>query len=159
MTCRCPMHPTKSLCMVSIHLLPRPCPDKCSYKSPVTYSDNDRLTWVAHANTTQSSRLAFKATGTTSTTNLLCLKQGNSMTNPVIFTGINTDTNTTAEGGTITDTWSLYGSNVLLTQPNGNFYAKSTGKNGCWQLLWSTSQSAGLEAIPLALRTNPPVLT
>lgn len=154
------MHPTKSLCMVSIHLFLRPCPDKCSYKSPVTYSDNDRLTWMAHANTTQSSRLAFKATGTTSTTvNLLCLKQGNSMINPVIFTGINTGNNTTAKGGTITDTWSLYGSNVLLTQPNGNFYAKSTGKNGWWQLVWSTSQSAGLEAIPLALRTNPPILT
>lgn len=155
------MHPAKSLCMVSIHLLPpQPCPDKCSYRFSVTYSDNDRFTWMAHANTTQSSRLAFKATGTTSTTvNLLCLKQGNSMINPVIFMGINTGNNTTAEGGTITDTWSLYGSNVLLTQPNGNFYAKSTGKNGWWQLVWSTSQSSGLEAIPLALRTNPPALT
>ena len=132
---------------------------RCSYSSLVTYSSNDRTTWIAHVNTTQSTR-GFAASGssTTSTTNLLCLKESNSATNPVIFNGIGSVSSSNAETGTITNAWSLYGSTVLINRPGGNFYAKSTGEHGWWQLAWSTLDSAGLEATAIILRTYPPVL-
>jgi len=159
-TCRCPTHPIKSPCMVSIHLLPQEHARQYSSFFTVTYSNNKPSTWVAHVNNTQSSQLAFAATGTTSsTTNLLCLKKGNTVTNPVAFTGMDAITSLSSDSGTITDVWSLYGAYVLLSQPNGNFYAKSTGQNGWWQLMWSTSQRAASEATPLALKTNPPVFS
>jgi len=146
--------------MVSIHLLPQEHARQYSSFFTVTYSNNKPSTWVAHVNNTQSSQLAFAATGTTSsTTNLLCLKKGNTVTNPVAFTGMDAITSLSSDSGTITDVWSLYGAYVLLSQPNGNFYAKSTGQNGWWQLMWSTSQRAASEATPLALKTNPPVFS
>lgn len=116
------------------------------------------MTWIAHANTTQSAR-TFTALGssTSSATNLLCLKESSSVTNPVTFNGINSTSSSNAEPGTITNAWSLYGSTVLINRPGGNFYAKSTNKNGWWHLMWSTSEEAGLEATALVLRTNPPV--
>jgi hypothetical protein len=132
---------------------------KYAHKYLVTFSDNDRTTWAAHVNTTQSSRAFTAGTSTPSTTNLLCLKEGTSVTKPVAFTGMNTGSGSGADAGTITDAWWLYGSTVFITQPNGNFYAKSTGKQGWYQLVWSTSEMAGLEATPLVLRTDPLDLT
>ncbi|KAJ5123517.1 hypothetical protein N7448_009614 [Penicillium atrosanguineum] len=125
----------------------------------VTYSSNDRTTWIAHANTTQSTR-TFAALGssTTSTTNLLCLKESSSVTNPVTFNSINSVSISSADTETITNAWSLYGSTVLINRTGGNFYAKSTGKNGWWHLVWSTSDNAGLEATAIILRTTAPVL-
>ncbi|KAJ6113795.1 hypothetical protein N7523_007112 [Penicillium sp. IBT 18751x] len=132
-----------------------------SHKVPmyVTYSGNDRTTWIAHANTTQSPRnFATLGSSTTSTTNLLCLKESNSVTNPVIFNDMDTVSSLNADSGTITNAWSLYGSTVLINRPGGNFYAKSPGENGWWQLAWSTLEDAELEATAIILRTNPPVL-
>lgn len=125
----------------------------------MTYSSNDRKTWIAHVNTTQSTR-TFAALGssTTSTTNLLCLQESNSTTNPVVFNDIGSVSSSNADTGTITNAWSLYGSTVLIDRPGGNFYARSTSENGWWQLAWSTLDSAGLETTAIILRTNPPVL-
>ncbi|KAJ5670152.1 uncharacterized protein N7477_005515 [Penicillium maclennaniae] len=125
----------------------------------VTYSGNDRTTWIAHVNATQSTRtFATLGSSTTSTTNLLCLKESNSVTNPVIFNSMDTVSSLNADSGTITNAWSLYGSTVLINRPGGNFYAKSPGENGWWQLAWSTLNDAELEATAIILRTNPPVL-
>lgn len=118
----------------------------------VTYSDSNTNTWIAHANTTQSTRAAFRTYGTLSTTNLLALKQTDSLASPVAFT---TQGNGT---GTITATWWLYGETVLLNETNGNFYAEPTAESGLYSLLWSTTQSASLDYIPVSLRTVPPVV-
>lgn len=59
--------------------------------------------------------------------------------------------------GAITDTWWLYGETVMLSQTSGNFYAERTTEFGLYSLLWSTTQSASLDYIPVPLRTVPPV--
>lgn len=60
--------------------------------------------------------------------------------------------------GAITDTWWLYGETVMLSQTNGDFYAERTTEPGLYSLLWSTTQSASLDYIPVSLRTVPPVV-
>lgn len=118
----------------------------------VTQSDSNTNTWIAHANTTQSTQAAFRTYGNLSNTNLLALRQTNSVASPVAFT---TKGN---ESGAITDTWWLYGETVMLDQTNGNFYAEPTDESGLYSLLWSMTQSASLKYIPVSLRTVRPVV-
>lgn len=127
-------------------------PEERAHTDSVTYSDSNLNTWVAHANTTQSTRAAFKTYGTLSATNLFCLKQTDSLVSPVGFTTLGNGI------GAITDTWWLYGETVMLSQTNGNFFARPTAETGLYLLLWSTTQSASVENIPVSLRTVPPVV-
>jgi hypothetical protein len=52
--------------------------------------------------------------------------------------------------------WSLYGNYVLVSVSGANFYAKSTGTDGLYSLLWSSSAEAMTDTISLTLRTIEP---
>lgn len=56
----------------------------------------------------------------------------------------------------LSNVWSLYGSYVLVTLDKVNFYAKPTGTDGVYSLLWSTSAEEMKDTIPLTLRTMAP---
>ncbi|KAJ6007145.1 hypothetical protein N7499_000809 [Penicillium canescens] len=110
-----------------------------------TYSDSSSSTWVAHPRSTDTTTIVSSAPFTT---NLIYLAQGDTA-NPVSFT----ETSETARSGKLTDVWSLYGNYVLVSVSGANFYAKSTGTDGLYSLLWSTSAEAMTDTIPLTLRT------
>lgn len=85
---------------------------------------------------------------------MLCLDRGNTDSNPVGFTGTSAreQSNTTR----LSNVWSTYGSYVLVTVTGANFYARQTGTDGLYSLLWSSSAEAMTDTIPLVLRTTEP---
>ncbi|KAJ5585400.1 uncharacterized protein N7459_005200 [Penicillium hispanicum] len=125
-----------------------------AHAATVTYSDNDTAVWVAHANTTQAANAAFTTLGTSSSTNLLALGQSTESANPVGFT--TSEVAATSQSRQVTDAWSLYGKYVLLSRANANFYAKPTGKDGWYSLLWSETLTSSVDNIPITLRTVGP---
>ncbi|KAJ5297374.1 hypothetical protein N7508_007623 [Penicillium antarcticum] len=118
------------------------------YYKDVTASDSSSSTWVAHPGSSDTTAVASSAPFTT---NLIYLAQGLTA-NPVRFTG----TSESAQSGKLTDVWSLYGNYVLVRVSGANFYAKSTGTDGLYSLLWSTSAEAMSDTISLTLRTIEP---
>jgi hypothetical protein len=83
---------------------------------------------------------------------MLYLDKGDASANPVSFSGISE-----AERiDEISNVWSLYGSYVLVSLSGVKFYAKSTGTDGLYSLIWSTSAEAMTDCIPLVLRTIEP---
>ncbi|OQD87467.1 hypothetical protein PENANT_c005G06216 [Penicillium antarcticum] len=113
-----------------------------------TASDSSSSTWVAHPGSSDTTAVASSAPFTT---NLIYLAQGLTA-NPVRFTG----TSESAQSGKLTDVWPLYGNYVLVRVSGANFYAKSTGTDGLYSLLWSTSAEAMSDTISLTLRTIEP---
>lgn len=111
-------------------------------------SDSSSSTWTAHPETTDTTSVASSAPFTS---NLIYLTQG-ATANPVSFTG----TSENARSGKLTDVWSLYGNYVLVSVSGANFYAKSTGTDGLYSLLWSSSAEAMTDTISLTLRTIEP---
>lgn len=109
-------------------------------------------TFVAHPSNSTSSTEDFTALSTN--TNMLCLDRGNTDSNPVGFTGTSAreQSNTTR----LSNVWSTYGSYVLVTVTGANFYARQTGTDGLYSLLWSSSAEAMTDTIPLVLRTAEP---
>jgi hypothetical protein len=88
---------------------------------------------------------------TTLSTNMLYLDQGET-TNPVSFAGPSDN----ERSDKLSNVWSLYGNYVLVTLSGVNFYAKPTGTDGVYSLLWSTSAEAMTDSVPLVLRTKEP---
>ncbi|CAI7605609.1 unnamed protein product [Penicillium bialowiezense] len=109
-----------------------------------TYSTDSSNTWVASPDSTERSA-PFSA-------DVLCLNQGTTSANPVSFSG----TSGVDRSTQLTNVWSLYGSYVLVTLDKVNFYAKPTGTDGLYSLLWSTSAEDMTGSIPLTLRTIAP---
>lgn len=72
---------------------------------------------------------------------------------PVVFTAMARAGN---RAGMLTDIWYLYGSFVLLNVPGAAFYAQPTGKEGLYNLMWSTSKMASLNSIPITIKTTAP---
>lgn len=109
-------------------------------------------TFVAHPSNSTSSTEDFTTLSTN--TNMLCLDRGNTDSNPVGFTGApaREQSNTTR----LSNVWSTYGSYVLVTVTGANFYARQTGTDGLYSLLWSSSAEAMTDTIPLVLRTTEP---
>ncbi|KAJ5598061.1 hypothetical protein N7537_008145 [Penicillium hordei] len=109
-------------------------------------------TFVAHPSDSTSSAEDF--TTLPANTNMLCLDRGNTDSNPVGFTGTSAreQSNTTR----LSNVWSTYGSYVLVTVTGANFYARQTGTDGLYSLLWSSSAEAMTDTIPLVLRTTEP---
>ena len=109
-------------------------------------------TFVAHPSSRTSSTEDFTTLSTN--TNMLCLDRGNTDSNPVGFTGTSAreQSNTTR----LSNVWSTYGSYVLVTVTGANFYARQTGTDGLYSLLWSSSAEAMTDTIPLVLRTTEP---
>ncbi|CAG8921470.1 unnamed protein product [Penicillium salamii] len=108
------------------------------------YSTDSSNTWIASPDSTQRSA-PFSA-------DVLCLNQGTASANPVSFSG-NSDVQ---RSNKLSNVWSLYGSYVLVTLDKANFYAKPTGTDGVYSLLWSTSAEEMKDTIPLTLRTMAP---
>ncbi|KAJ5476196.1 hypothetical protein N7475_001925 [Penicillium sp. IBT 31633x] len=113
------------------------------YKN-VTASTDSPNTWTAHPSSTGNARVAMSS-------NTLYLRQGED-SNSVGFTG----SSDSARSNTLSDVWSLYGNYVLVTVSGANFYAKPTGTDGLYSLLWSTSAEEMADAVPLVLRTTAP---
>lgn len=59
----------------------------------------------------------------------------------------------------LSNVWSTYGGYVLVTVTGVNFYARQTGTDGLYSLLWSSSAEAMTDNIPLVLRTAEPATT
>ncbi|KAJ5322152.1 uncharacterized protein N7506_011282 [Penicillium brevicompactum] len=110
----------------------------------VAYSTESSNTWIASPDSTERSA-PFSA-------NVLCLNQDTASANPVSFSG----TSEVGRSNKLTNVWSLYGSYVLVTLDKANFYAKPTGTDGLYSLLWSTSAEEMTDSIPLTLRTIAP---
>lgn len=72
---------------------------------------------------------------------------------PVVFT---TMARAGSRAGMLTDVWYLYGSFVLLNVRDAAFYAQPTGKEGLYNLMWSTSKMASLNSIPITIKTTGP---
>ncbi|KAK9858899.1 hypothetical protein MYU51_015705 [Penicillium brevicompactum] len=108
------------------------------------YSTESSNTWIASPDSTERSA-PFSA-------NVLCLNQDTASANPVSFSG----TSEVGRSNKLTNVWSLYGSYVLVTLDKANFYAKPTGTDGLYSLLWSTSAEEMTDSIPLTLRTIAP---
>ncbi|KAJ5972469.1 uncharacterized protein N7479_002387 [Penicillium vulpinum] len=112
----------------------------------VTASIDGSNTWIAYPSSTEG-------VSTLSTnTNVLCLNQGNTASNPVGFAG----TSAREQSNNLSNVWSLYGNYVLVTVSGANFYARQTGTDGLYSLLWSSSAEAMTDTIPLVLRTAEP---
>ncbi|KAJ6149704.1 hypothetical protein N7471_000903 [Penicillium samsonianum] len=120
--------------------------------TPVNFTASSDNTWVAHPSSSTSSTEGFSTISTN--TNKLCLDRGNTDSNPVGFTG----TSTTEQSNTtkLSNVWSTYGGYVLVTVSGANFYARPTGTDGLYSLLWSSSAEAMTDTIPLVLRTAEP---
>ncbi|OQE09818.1 hypothetical protein PENVUL_c005G00966 [Penicillium vulpinum] len=111
-----------------------------------TASIDGSNTWIAYPSSTEG-------VSTLSTnTNVLCLNQGNTASNPVGFAG----TSAREQSNNLSNVWSLYGNYVLVTVSGANFYARQTGTDGLYSLLWSSSAEAMTDTIPLVLRTAEP---
>lgn len=108
-------------------------------------------TFVAHPSDGISSAEDFTTLSTDS--NMLCLDRGNTASNPVGFTGTSRDKSNITR---LSNVWSMYGSYVLVTVTGANFYARPTGTDGLYSLLWSSSAEAMTDTIPLVLRTVEP---
>ncbi|CAG7996813.1 unnamed protein product [Penicillium olsonii] len=107
------------------------------------YSTDSSNTWIASPDSTQSA--PFSA-------DVLCLNQDTASANPVSFSG----SSDVQRSNKLSNVWSLYGSYVMVTLDKVNFYAKPTGTEGVYSLLWSTSAEAMTDTIPLTLRTTAP---
>ncbi|CRL29121.1 unnamed protein product [Penicillium camemberti] len=120
--------------------------------TPINFTASTGNTFVAHPSNSTSSTEDFTALSTN--TNMLCLDRGNTDSNPVGFTGTSAreQSNTTR----LSNVWSTYGSYVLVTVTGANFYARQTGTDGLYSLLWSSSAEAMTDTIPLVLRTAEP---
>lgn len=157
------MQPTSSQSPVSVWF--QPLNEK--HSDLLVSSGDNKTHWVAHpdtskTNTTQSA--LFTTESTPSTNNLLLGALGNTgaMTSPVIFTLDGTNhaqtrdlSNTGGNSVPFTDVWTLYEATVILNQPNANFYAQPTEKDGWYVLLWSSDVHASVKNTPLTLRTVP----
>ncbi|KAJ6135928.1 hypothetical protein N7512_001088 [Penicillium capsulatum] len=80
--------------------------------------------------------------------------KGDQYCKPVVFTAM---AMVGSQSGILTDVWYLYGSFVLLNVPGAAFYAQPTGKEGLYNLMWSTSKMASLNSIPITIKTTAPV--
>ncbi|OQD65136.1 hypothetical protein PENPOL_c006G04729 [Penicillium polonicum] len=120
--------------------------------TPINFTASTGNTFVAHPSSRTSSTEDFTTLSTN--TNMLCLDRGNTDSNPVGFTGTSAreQSNTTR----LSNVWSTYGSYVLVTVTGANFYARQTGTDGLYSLLWSSSAEAMTDTIPLVLRTTEP---
>ncbi|KAK4864697.1 hypothetical protein LT330_001320 [Penicillium expansum] len=120
--------------------------------TPINFTASTDNTFVAHLSSSTNSAESFSALATN--TNKLCLDRGNTDSNPVSFTG---PSDTEQSNNTkLSNVWSTYGSYVLVTVTGANFYARQTGTDGLYSLLWSSSAEAMTDTIPLVLRTTEP---
>ncbi|KAJ5779177.1 hypothetical protein N7457_006897 [Penicillium paradoxum] len=111
----------------------------------VTASNDSPSTWTAHPTSSSNDRVSALSTNT------LYLGQGDE-SNEVGFTG----TSETERSNKLSNVWSLYGNYVLVSMSGANFYARPTGTDGLYSLLWSTSAETMTDYIPLTLRTIEP---
>ncbi|KAJ5202586.1 hypothetical protein N7449_004665 [Penicillium cf. viridicatum] len=120
--------------------------------TPINFTASTGNIFVAHPSNSTSSAGDFTTLSTN--TNMLCLDRGNTDSNTVGFTGTSAreKSNTTR----LSNVWSTYGSYVLVTVTGANFYARQTGTDGLYSLLWSSSAEAMTDTIPLVLRTTEP---
>ncbi|KOS48436.1 hypothetical protein ACN38_g618 [Penicillium nordicum] len=119
--------------------------------TPINFTASTGNTFVAHPSDGISSAEDFTTLSTDS--NMLCLDRGNTASNPVGFTGTSRDKSNITR---LSNVWSMYGSYVLVTVTGANFYARPTGTDGLYSLLWSSSAEAMTDTIPLVLRTVEP---
>ncbi|KAJ9491168.1 hypothetical protein VN97_g2082 [Penicillium thymicola] len=119
--------------------------------TPINFTASTGNTFVAHPSDSTSSAEDFTTLSTD--TNMLCLDRGNTESNPVGFTGTSRDKSNITR---LSNVWSMYGSYVLVTVTGANFYARPTGTDGLYSLLWSSSAEAMTDTIPLVLRTVEP---
>ncbi|KAJ5934540.1 hypothetical protein N7466_004087 [Penicillium verhagenii] len=121
----------------------------------VTYGTK-KNTWIARPQTSTGNAL-FKSGDGSSNSTLLGLSSGTAIANPVTFPLYDEASGSEiSPAGDLTAVWSLYGTYVILTETGANFYAKPTGKDGWYILLWSRSVSASVDYIPITLTINAP---
>ncbi|KGO64847.1 hypothetical protein PITC_040920 [Penicillium italicum] len=120
--------------------------------TPINFTASTDNTFVAHPSTSTSSAEGFNTLATN--TNKLCLDRGNADSNTV---GFDSTSDTERSNNTkLSNVWSTYGGYVLVTVTGANFYARQTGTEGLYSLLWSSSAEAMTDTIPLVLRTAEP---